>query len=325
MGVQFFFALSGFLITSILLRCRERIDRNQQTRSFVLRQFHVRRALRIVPLYYVVLFSLYVAGYGILRESIVWHGLFVMNFWRSLTGIQFLNHLWAVAVEQQFCLVWPFFVLFSPRRMFIPTILFLMALAPVYRAFAWYSGASFITLNTIPLASLDTFGMGALLAILGSTDRVLHPIVNMVLFRIGPWIGAGSLLLLSLGRVSGGLDGLTQAVFLGSLLTPLYARLLLAGARGLSGPAGRLLESRPLRHIGMISYGIYVLHPLVRDLVLYGRRNWALPCPENVVLRFVVFAALSLLAAETTWYTFEKPLNGLKRYFPYSTVHGPGQ
>jgi len=79
MGVHIFFTVSGFLVTTILLGCRDRIDAGAQSRLFTLRQFHLRRAVRLFPLYYAVIFGLSVIGYGIMRESVVYHVFFVTD------------------------------------------------------------------------------------------------------------------------------------------------------------------------------------------------------------------------------------------------------
>ncbi|HNT89180.1 MAG TPA: acyltransferase, partial [Candidatus Hydrogenedentes bacterium] len=317
-GVQFFLVLSGYLVTTILLDCRDRIDDGGgQTFAFALRQFHARRALRVLPLYYGVLAVLVVLDYGMIRESLHWHALCLMNFWRSATGINFLNHLWVIAVEQQFYLAWPFLILLVPRARRVPVILVLMAVAPVYRFSAWYLGAPFVALNTIPLASLDTLGIGALLALFQRESDGYRALRHFLL-RIAPWMGAAGLCALAYGRLTGRLGGSAQGVALGSLLAPLYAALVAGAARGLGGPARRLLEARPVRYVGIISYGVYVLHPLVMELCLHAHAAWGMSYPRTFAFRLVLVFALSVLAASVTWYALEKPLNALKRRFPYA-------
>src|SRR6185437_9158883 len=73
LGVWLFFVLSGFLITGILLRSRDQIDYRGYQGGFVLRQFYVRRILRIFPLYYMVLFAAVALNLGDVRDTIFWH------------------------------------------------------------------------------------------------------------------------------------------------------------------------------------------------------------------------------------------------------------
>src|SRR5882724_12527922 len=73
LGVWLFFVLSGFLITGILLRSRDQVDYSGYQSRFVLRQFYVRRFLRIFPLYYSVLLMAATIDLGDLRDTIFWH------------------------------------------------------------------------------------------------------------------------------------------------------------------------------------------------------------------------------------------------------------
>lgn len=318
-GVRIFFTMSSFLVTAILLQCRDAIQAGTRTRGFVLRQFHLRRIVRIFPLYYAVLLVLYFLDYGIMRASFLYHVFFVMNIWRGLTGIAFLNHLWAVAVEQQFYLAWPFLVLYLPRRRLVPTIILLIASAPCYRLLAWYMETPFATQNTFPMGSLDVLGIGALLAIIQHTPEA-YPNIQRIFRRHGAWLGLAGLAMLGAFeyfRQANGMSLLLQGVFLNTLCAPLCAWLVAGGIRGFPGPGGRFLEIRPLCYFGKISYGVYVLHPLVADLLQYTHETAGIPVPANPVLRFLLLIALSTAFASVSWHCFEKPINDLKRHIPY--------
>src|ERR1700752_5269649 len=80
LGVWLFFVLSGFLITGILLRSRDQVDYGGYPSGFVLRQFYIRRFLRIFPLYYLVLCVAATLDLGDARDTIVWHLAYMSNY-----------------------------------------------------------------------------------------------------------------------------------------------------------------------------------------------------------------------------------------------------
>jgi len=240
-----------------------------------------------------------------------------MNIWRSVTGIAFLNHLWAIAVEQQLYVIWPFVVLCAPRHRLIGVTLLLMLLAPCYRAAAWHMGALYTVINTIPLASLDTFGAGALVAFFAcEPDR--HEFLRRALLRYGPWATMAGAVTLGWYRLAYGINPSAQAVFLNSMTAPLLAWLVAGATRGFGGLGRVVLEARPVRYLGQISYGIYVLHVLMADLLRHAHETWGTYYPSNLPFRLALLFALSIAAASASWYGFEKPIGELKRRFPYS-------
>ena len=129
MGVQFFFVLSGFLITGILLRMKENLPAQQYFKSF-----YGRRFLRIFPLYYFYLFLLGLAAWQtdmipfkfIQREieanvqpQLPYAFLYVYNFLHATEAYHhtpFLSHLWSLSVEEQFYIIWPLILFLTPKE-----------------------------------------------------------------------------------------------------------------------------------------------------------------------------------------------------------------
>ena len=133
-GVQAFFVLSGFLITGILLA-----DRDAPLRAY-LRRFYWRRTLRIFPLYYgyLALLAVSYALRGVPAEFADDAGAlftYTYNFTRAtdFTPTPFFTHLWSLAVEEQFYLVWPFLVHALSRRALVALACALVAMAPAFR------------------------------------------------------------------------------------------------------------------------------------------------------------------------------------------------
>ena len=110
-GVDIFFVLSGFLITSILLKAK--IANAERNRIFIIRNFMARRALRIFPIYYLLIFFLLLIGYSGLKEHVWYYLTYTSNiyFFRNATWGA-ISHTWSLAVEEQFYLFWPWVILF---------------------------------------------------------------------------------------------------------------------------------------------------------------------------------------------------------------------
>jgi peptidoglycan/LPS O-acetylase OafA/YrhL len=132
----------------------------------VLGRFYIRRVLRIFPLYYFIVLGGILVGVPAAREAWPWLLTYTSNFYEALQQrpVGYYGHFWTLAVEEQFYLVWPWLVLFAPRRWLAAIILAAVLVAPLYRDLAvdvlkedgW---------GTLPFGCLDTLGVGALLAI----------------------------------------------------------------------------------------------------------------------------------------------------------------
>ena len=166
-GVRLFFVLSGFLITGILLRCRDRVASGKSAPGFQLRQFYLRRALRILPAFYATLFVAAALNMGSTRPTFWWHFFYASNFllaWRG-TWLDLVTHFWSLAVEEQFYLVWPWLVLFvSPRR--LPLLIIIgCVLGPLTRLTSlWLAPGNLIAATVLTPSCFDQLGAGALLA-----------------------------------------------------------------------------------------------------------------------------------------------------------------
>jgi peptidoglycan/LPS O-acetylase OafA/YrhL len=282
LGVNFFFAISGFLITSLLVRERARRGRVD------LPAFYVRRTLRIFPLYYIVL-GVYVAiALTIERGSaagqtflsnLPWFASYTSNWfggsWVPGTRIMFY-FAWSLATEEQFYLVWPWFIRYTRG-----------ALAPA----AWMTAL----LGTAVLAP----------SLLGA-----YPTAARMLGSISPAICLGCLGAIAAHRPAGfaWLDAvLGKAWSLPALLALIAAALAWDGTPELLIEAlmaafvvttcirprhvlRPLLENRLARHVGTVSYGMYLMHMLVIGAVrralpgLSGRATFVVALPVIVAV-----------------------------------------
>jgi peptidoglycan/LPS O-acetylase OafA/YrhL len=312
LGVRLFFVLSGFLITGILLRG------GPDGRRQMLRQFYARRFLRIFPAFYLVLFTAAALAVPGIRDGLGWSAGYLSNFWFVFHGWHnpnYMRHFWTLAVEEQFYLVAPAVVLFAPRRQ-LKTILLAAALAGVaYRVGAVAAGWSLDAVTLAPTACLDSLGLGALLAVTRSRG---------VSDRWTSWALAIGLPLLAVDLAA---NALAQQHWSTSLLDfqhvmqdtaiALVSVWLVAGAsRGFAGLAGRALSLSPLVYLGTISYGIYLYH----YFAIWGFQRelgWTRGQYPNQAVYFFALTAATVGIATLSWFAFERPINGLKRHFPY--------
>jgi peptidoglycan/LPS O-acetylase OafA/YrhL len=301
-----FFALSGYLITSLFLAEFSR------TNHFDRAAFYARRAVRLVPALAIVaavgFTVMHVTGFNDSKRSFLSIVLIVFgflgNWFAQHNGLGILSHTWSLAIEEQFYLVWPVVLLFLLRRnrsrrsivrglVIIATIVFTVRLLLVTHgqlALGLYS----------TYARTDGILLGCALAI------ALWPEHNVVRQWLAiPAVGAFAAfgLLAFVGYCGHG--GMTVSMCTapgGSILgTVLIGHLVVAPA----GAIASFLSVRPLRAIGKISYSLYLIHIPIMILVFKSlpRSNFEAP----------LFAAGSFAAATVTYLAIERPLIRLHR------------
>jgi peptidoglycan/LPS O-acetylase OafA/YrhL len=322
MGVQLFFVLSGFLITRILLEA----DRT----SGVLRAFLARRALRIVPLYAATLFVYFFVVPRVLDAPTIvaaephqlWYWLFLSNWGDPLGfGAPGLQHLWSIGVEIQFYLLWPL-VAFgaSDRRLrrLCLAIVFLSLVSNVGLRVGWSASASAVYKFTITRMSAPA--IGALAALL--TRRAAWCAWYEKYRGRLAWSSLGVLVLLGAWRHGfQHTDAVVQTIGF-SLVAFLCAQWLLTivlGIPTLGGVALALPSWKPLRALGRLSYGMYVLHYPLHWAAMkilaptLERGPWS---PLLQIAYIIVATAVTFGLANLSWLLFERRCLALKRFFP---------
>ena len=289
-GVDLFFVLSGFLISTILLQ-------SPHGDWHEIRNFYIRRTLRIFPLYYAYLIiSSFVAPVSL------WYWFYLQNFPLASSTQHLIGpgHFWSLAVEEQFYLVWPFLILFWPRRWLAQAMWGSIAFAVICRIVLVHIP----TISDFPLTftRLDGLAAGSLLA-LGWHRRVLAN--RKIMFAVGAVL---SLALLAYGAQASAGQGLgwvqvTRYSASAGIYTCLMALLILTSGTIVH----RLLRSRPMRALGRVSYGLYVFHPFVGLMILRHANGLSLAA------KAIVFVGVSYLISVASFYGFERHFTNLKQ------------
>ncbi len=313
-GVHLFFVLSGFLITGILLGSRTRPD--------YYRRFYIRRALRILPAFYLLLVLLYLLPKTGLFEGrhVDWPYLCMSFFYLAnvsgLFGIpaQYAA-LWSLAVEEHFYLLWPTAIRrFSPRAVAYCAAA-IVVLCPIVRGIAFQSGWESNGGYTWLVA--DALAIGALLGVLSRgalADRKAMLQFSLVsLFAAIALFGFGTPL--GIWRASTFFGAVFRRTAVNLFFTGLLGSALLLGSS-----RWKWIVNRPvLQWFGEISYGLYLVQMLAFDFVSHWMIRFApqayaeLPSRFGLTaLRFVLSVTLAVIAAFLSRRYFEEKFLKLK-------------
>jgi peptidoglycan/LPS O-acetylase OafA/YrhL len=322
-GVQIFFVLSGFLITSILLQ-----ERDAPLGQYLTR-FYWRRVLRIFPLYYAVLMLAGISyeAFGepaSYRHDLPWLASYAANFARlraSDLGPAFV-HFWSLAVEEQFYLLWPFIVYFLPTPVLKKLVVAIIAAAPLarlatYLVFRDQPDIVGRAIYGLPFSQFDAFAMGAAIVLwdLRQLARagtrflqvlLLTAVCGVVVLLHEHLYGGGAMkwsfgypmYLAPVGEFVWGYSLIDAVATIGIVCALQRLRIF------------RVLESGALVGLGKISYGVYVFHvPALLMLEAAIRHTGAIPRP----VIFIIYAGVTLSIAALSFHYFERPFLRMKR------------
>lgn len=337
-GVQLFFVLSGFLITNILLRMKEKFSAGE-----FFKKFYGRRFLRIFPLYYLyLLIILIVTAIAIhydyrvaymerTQDQLPYTLAYVYNFFNASSAYSgetwLIGHLWSLSVEEQFYILWPLLIFLTPKKHLKKLFLVAIVAGPLFRAgisFLYkyhslpfmYSNYAIVT-YVLPFSHLDAFGLGAFIS------RFQIPKARwqfFVLLLLLPVLGFAATY-----HSTGGWGDTTALGFAYPLAKDMkqvwgYTYLdyvcvlfiyLVVKEKFLVG----FLDKPFLSYLGKISYGLYVYH---FGLIWFVRRIRDFGLSEQAAkpLTLVISALLVYFIASLSYKYFEKPILDLKdKYF----------
>ena len=328
-GVILFFALSGFLITGSLWDSRDE--------PRVLRNFYARRVLRIFPLYYaVVLVALLASVARGTRLAELSPVLLYAGFLQNVPGFVTkalqpvsplpLFHLWSLAVEEQFYLLWPALVLLSGTRSRAFNLsLWVVALSEVFRILTHLPivpPGFAATLDPFLLTHAGTLALGAALAFtlrgphwqLVERWAVTAFWSGIVIYLLASW-RSSSFYLTPYPQFTVGLFGVGLA---STAFIPIAMR---------AGHLRRILSSSPLRFLGRISYGFYILHIFIEPIVdvLGEHVAHAASGQKYQLARFLIAFPLTVILCSLSYFFFEEPILKYKRRFPMRSPLPPAE
>lgn len=308
-GVTLFFAISGFLIVTLILRAK------QSREGFDLPQFWGRRALRILPLYYAVLLA-YVALVAFFERDAAaraafWGNLpafatFTSNWFVNLEDARVIFYFaWSLAAEEQFYLVWPMIErwlrgwgpLVTAAALLLGTQALVLTLGPIVR-----ESAGLRIATSVPAAIVLGVGLAHLLH---------RPETFRAVWRIAGRRGSalGALVLAGLALAFAPAWGAAGDLVIAGALAAVVATCVVREDNDLA----RVLAWRPLAWIGTVSYGMYLLHMIAVNIV---RRAAAAGGWFSPWIDFVGGTLLALGLATLSYLTFERYFLRLKdRWF----------
>jgi peptidoglycan/LPS O-acetylase OafA/YrhL len=322
-GVDLFFVLSGFLITGILT--------DSKGSQHYFRNFYARRALRIWPLYYLVLFVAFVVA-PLFAPSMrptavsVWPAFvfYVQNIVLAhRTAYPFgLGATWSLAVEEQFYLTWPVLVFLLKKRTLAIVSVLLAIMSLSLRLYFHFHGAPLGFVHFFTLSRLDAIAFGSMAALWLRSPNCTFVRWRARAYQFLAFGVAGTILARVLMHRNSSVVGYT---FLAFAFSGLLGISLASDPQ--SSLLGRALSASWLRYIGRISYGIYLLHyPL---FILWARfiGSAGFYQAHKLAGNLAGFAgqiALATIAASISWHLFEEPILRLKELFPSaSATHWP--
>jgi len=302
-GVALFFAISGFLITTLLLRER---DKNGE---IDLRKFYIRRSLRIFPLYYWVL-GLYVVYVLTLAKNTPQAGTFWSNFpffltytynWFGDTGETAIFYIaWSLCTEEQFYAVWPVVLKFNPKNAIRVAILVYVAsliltlpfFVTQFEGAVWYSIAGSVS-SAIVGGVLLAFGLHH-----ESTYRMIHQVST----------DAGAFVMLALITGCGAIAN-HWGYWIAGLLGPIAVATCVATT---PKAISKALQIQLFKLTGKVSYGLYLYHLLAKNIALPVLKKLHI---MNGYTLFIATYALALVISLISFKLFEEKVLAYKERF----------
>jgi peptidoglycan/LPS O-acetylase OafA/YrhL len=310
LGVDMFFVISGFLIVTLLLRERDRAG------QIDLKQFYVRRTLRIFPIYYLLVAAIFivaVATYGhsprtwdLYKWSIPIFLLYLQDLVPISMGLMF--HTWSLAMEEQFYLVWPSVERFVKASWVVPLLVLLIVLGQLcnFGFFAEPITALYGAGGPARPIFMITFTpilLGVLAAHAMHDPKIGEAICGVLKNRWMPLLLLAATLLVC--QFSSALQGATRLS-----VHVLFCLTLMSLVINPKGVFSGFLQSRVMFYLGSVSYGIYLYHTFLLWGIARAFDSHAHPLSPFVL--FLIGTPLAIGLAALSFRFFETPIMNLR-------------
>lgn len=305
LGVSIFFVISGFLITTLLVR------EHLTTHTISLKDFYVRRAFRIFPgfyAYWLVALALTLLGYIHLSHSdLISAATYVWNYTPRKVDTWFLGHTWSLSVEEQFYLLWPLMLKYSGPKRGTWIAIGVVIASPFIRVASYFLlPASRPRIGMMLHTRADSLMIGALLSLICLNQdhlRILKQFASSWLIPVASLCFAAIDTMLTM-RFKGG-----YLLSIGFSLQNLMIVLLIAHVVFYDKTVlGRILNYPVVVHVGLISYSLYLWQQL---FLTTKNTTFTGMFPLNIVCAF--------FAAELSYYLLEKPFLQLRKRFSHAS------
>ncbi|MBU8883059.1 acyltransferase [Kaistella sp. DKR-2] len=305
-GVTMFFVLSGFLITYLLLMEKKKYQHVK------IKEFYMRRMLRIWPLYYVyLLICLLISGFlyhaNPVNAMVPFYVFFLANIPFILQrALLFLDHFWSIGVEEQFYLFWPWFFKLSEKKIAI-TAASIIVLLSVLRIILWYIMPFSIPALFSVVNRFDCMLFGALGAIFYfNREKYFMRIVD------NPYMQTAALMILFSMVIN-------RFWFINSIIEIFIVEAMtLVIIVGQINIKHRIInfDNRMMDYLGKLSYGIYVIHVLVLNLII-TQIPWHTITNQVALVAIIYLLVISstVFLAHLSYHFLEKPFLKLKLKF----------
>jgi peptidoglycan/LPS O-acetylase OafA/YrhL len=328
LGVSFFFVLSGFLITYLLLEEKEthgRID---------IKKFYIRRVLRIWPLYFlIIVLALFV--FPLFKNAVPatfpirfatdqlnpWlYVTFAGNFdylWNGISNVV-IGILWSVSIEEQFYLFWPLIIAFVPKKRLLLTFLLIIAASTLFRFFCT-NGGSLKIITYHSFSCVSDLAIGAVLAYLATNKTFIERIERMPGIAIeGVYFVGFALLPFREYIWKFGIHYVHAAAILPVLIAAFFAFVIMEQcfAKHSFFKAGNL---KMISKLGTYSYGMYCYHMTVFFIVMLCYSSAGLRItgisPYQLMITSAISLVLTIGISRVSYVYFEKKFLNLKKRF----------
>jgi peptidoglycan/LPS O-acetylase OafA/YrhL len=315
-GVDLFFIISGFLITNILI--------NTKNNPRFFRNFYGRRFLRIIPLYYAILIFasfiiplIHIESFKKFSDiSLTPYWFFLSNYAIAAKG-NFQHGLvdlsWSLSLEEQFYVFWSLCVYFFAEKHLRKIAILVLILCPILRYFAYTSGQSLVAIHIMTHTRIDTILMGSMLALFMRDNMVT---TKNLLFTLALCF----LIFFGLYALPFGVKLALGYSFLGGIYMSLVGLAIFASQNQNLNLSflRKILENNLLVHIGLYSYGIYLLHNPIQKVLQIVYRPVLNLVPLNIAFHQFIFVlivlAISSALAALSYHFYELKWLRLKKY-----------